>query len=186
METFTFISCMAISFFCKKCFIIMCCFHFFYLFQLILIFLRFDSPAPKAAILEKSIDGGKTFLPLQYFASDCMAYFGMENDGALKSNDDVNCITQYSRYLIIMSSFGKSINSFFCSQTPTSGLTITVRFADGSRGPLISSNPELQDFILADHVRLQLIDYFTMNTTAEHRYYALRDITVAGRYSNNA
>ncbi len=71
---------------------------------------------------------------------------------------------------------------FQLSQIPTSGRTITIRFADGSRGLLNSANTELLDFILADHIRLRLVDYFTTNTTSDHRYYALKDITVAARY----
>ena len=68
--------------------------------QLIFIFVRYASPAPKAAVLEKSIDGGKTFIPIQYFSDDCNSYFGLENNAPLQSNDDVNCITEYSKYLI--------------------------------------------------------------------------------------
>ena len=64
---------------------------------MIFVFVRYGSPAPKAAVLEKSADGGSSYQPIQYFADDCSSYFGLDNDADLKSNDDVNCITKYSR-----------------------------------------------------------------------------------------
>ena len=68
----------------------------FYFLQLIFINFRFGSPRFKAAILETSRDGGFTFGPIQYFADDCMAYFSLENDGAISNGDSVNCITSQS------------------------------------------------------------------------------------------
>lgn len=64
--------------------------------QLIFINIRFGSPRFKAAILETSRDGGKTFHPIQYFADDCMAYFNLPNDGEITEADAVNCITSES------------------------------------------------------------------------------------------
>lgn len=57
---------------------------------------RFGSPRFKAAILETSRDGGVTFEPIQYFADDCMVYFGLQNNGAITDGDSVNCITSQS------------------------------------------------------------------------------------------
>lgn len=63
------------------------------LFQLIFVNFRYGSPRPKAAVLEKSVDGGLTFQPIQYFADDCMLYFDLPDDGSIVNADDVNCIT---------------------------------------------------------------------------------------------
>ncbi len=60
-------------------------------------------------------------------------------------------------------------------------MTARVRLNDGSRGELDDSNEVLLNFALADHIRLRLIDYYTMNTTSQHRYYGISDITVAAR-----
>ena len=68
-----------------------------------------------------------------------------------------------------------------CSQSPTNGVTARVRFLDGSRGQL-DGNTELQNFILSDHIRLRMLDYFTGNTTIQHRYYSISEITIAARY----
>ena len=48
-------------------------------------------------MLEKSVDGGNTYQPLQYFADDCSNYFGLDNNADIVDSDDVNCITEYSR-----------------------------------------------------------------------------------------
>ena len=45
---------------------------------------------------EASRDGGVTFNPVQYFADDCMLYFGLSDDGPIVNPDDVNCITTAS------------------------------------------------------------------------------------------
>lgn len=71
--------------------------HFF-IFQLIFVFITYGAPAPKAAVLQKSINGGQSFVPMQYMADDCPSYFGIANDQPLSHPDDVNCITSYSRY----------------------------------------------------------------------------------------
>ena len=48
-------------------------------------------------MLETSRDGGVTYRPVQYFADDCMMYFGLPDNGAILAADDVNCITATSR-----------------------------------------------------------------------------------------
>lgn len=65
--------------------------------QVFLITIQFSAPRPKAAALETSQDGGMTFQPVQYFADDCMSYFGLVDDGPILAADDVNCITSISR-----------------------------------------------------------------------------------------
>ena len=97
-------------------------------------FIRYHAPPPKAAVLEKSIDGGQTYVPMQYFADDCQQYFGVDNDAPLS-----------------------------CP------------------GSSDLSSPELRELVLADHVQLRLVDFFTTNTTEQHRYYSISEIIVAGR-----
>jgi hypothetical protein len=40
---------------------------------------------------------------------------------------------------------------------------------------------EFRTFILATHLRLRLVDYFTESTSLEHQYYAIQEIAVAAR-----
>jgi hypothetical protein len=43
--------------------------------------------------MELSRDGGITFDPIQYYADDCMFYFGLPNNGQIVNADDANCVT---------------------------------------------------------------------------------------------
>lgn len=69
-------------------------------------------------------------------------------------------------------------------QAQGTGVVARVRFVNVDSRPEssdIDSSPKLREFILADHVRLNLVDFFTTNTTAKHRYYSISEIIVAGR-----
>ena len=57
------------------------------------IVIYFGSPRPKAAILEQSMNYGESYVPLQYYADDCMEYFGVANDQNLNG---VACTTMTS------------------------------------------------------------------------------------------
>lgn len=69
--------------------------------QLFLIRIQFSAPRPKAVVLETSRDGGLTFAPIQYYADDCMLYFGLEDNGPILAADDANCLTSISTYVRI-------------------------------------------------------------------------------------
>ena len=60
-----------------------------------------NSPRPGVFVLERSIDGGQTWKPWQYFAdtmSDCNSFFGLENyEESITSDDSVVCTTEYSK-----------------------------------------------------------------------------------------
>ena len=62
-------------------------------------------------------------------------------------------------------------------------LTARIRFLNENSRPGSSdlNSPELREFVLADHVQLRLVDFFTTNTTERHRYYSISEIIVAGR-----
>ncbi len=64
----------------------------FFLWQVIFVNVRYGSPRPKAAVMELSRDGGITFDPIQYYADDCMFYFGLPNNGQIVNADDANCV----------------------------------------------------------------------------------------------
>ena len=57
------------------------------------IFLRLSALEPRAFIIEKSTDGGLSYTPFQYYAEDCMTYFGLENNGPITEPDGVQCVT---------------------------------------------------------------------------------------------
>lgn len=73
-----------------------------------------------------------------------------------------------------------------CSQIPLTGATARVRFLDVSVRPgNIDTDPELRNFILADHLQMTLLDFFTDNTTTSHRYYGILEIIIAGRLNQS-
>lgn len=74
---------------------------------------------------------------------------------------------------------------YFLLYSQSLGVTAQLKFTDGTRGSLQTSNTLLSNFVLSDGIRLRLIDYFTLNTTAQHRYYGISDITVLGRLEMN-
>ena len=57
-----------------------------------------------------------------------------------------------------------------------------MRFLDPAVRPgAYDTSPGLRNFILADHIKLTMLDFFTDNTTDQHRYYDIVEITVAAR-----
>lgn len=64
---------------------------------------------------------------------------------------------------------------------PLTGHTARVRFLDSSVRPGNVDTPELRDFITADHIQLRMLDFFTNNTTSQHRYYDIVEIIIAAR-----
>lgn len=71
----------------------------------------------------------------------------------------------------------------FCRRTPITDFTARVRFLNPEVRPGdINNDAKLQDFVTADHLQISLLDYFTDNTTASHRYYDIVEITVAARF----
>ena len=59
---------------------------------------------------------------------------------------------------------------------------IRFRFVNQAvRNFALDTSPEFRDFVLASHLRLRLVDYFTTLTSLEHRYYSIQEIAVAAR-----
>lgn len=65
----------------------------FYFTHLIVVF---KSPRPAAMTLERSQDFGKTWKMLQYYASNCSAAFGMEEEKGAVGHDGATCTSKYS------------------------------------------------------------------------------------------
>ena len=56
----------------------------------------FDSPRPESLVILKSSDYGATFIPLQYYSSDCLGDFGLETGGTIDSPSGAICTDQFS------------------------------------------------------------------------------------------
>ncbi|XP_042212496.1 laminin subunit alpha-like isoform X1 [Homarus americanus] len=149
------------------------------LFQVAYILIKMgNSPRPGVWVLERSVDNGEIYTPWQYFADslgDCESFFGKESLEPIREDDDVTCVTHFSKVVpleggeIVVSLLNNrpSANSFFNS---------TV----------------LQEFTRATNVRLRLLRTKTLlahlmsvarqDPTVTRRYfYSIKDISIGGR-----
>lgn len=120
----------------------------------------FRSLLPQAMVLSYSTDGA-TFIPRQYYSSDC-SIFGLTNNGLLRSSTDVNCITTYS--------------------VPFPNRFVEFRVLDLGNRPEADNyflSSSLQEFAHATHIRLQLLNWNTAND--QEQYFAINEITVYGQ-----
>ncbi|XP_076463865.1 usherin-like [Babylonia areolata] len=140
-------------------------------FEVFTVVLNFYSPLPKAVTIERQlVTGSPGFQAWQYYAQNCTTYFGMDSNGALTSQEDVNCIQIESN-----SGFGGSI-------------TFTVLSSDriGYEKDNFFSSPTLQQFVQAAKVRVHLQDHnMQVISNIRHEYFSLREIVVNGRCGCN-
>ncbi|XP_071537849.1 laminin subunit alpha isoform X2 [Panulirus ornatus] len=149
------------------------------LFQVAYVLIKMgNSPRPGVWVLERSVDKGETYTPWQYFADnegDCENFFGKESLNPITEDDDVTCVTHFSKVVpleggeIVVSLLNNrpSANSFFNSSA-------------------------LQEFTRATTVRLRLLRTKTLlghlmsvarqDPTVTRRYfYSIKDISIGGR-----
>ena len=132
--------------------------------------VMFKYNKPQKMIMEKSIDFGVTWTPLQYFADDCQEKFGMDPSALNCSTQAVLCSEKYSDQ-----NEGPLYFSYLNCYTRQT-------FWD----------PKIQDLMEATDIRLRLqypaTDGFEISKTEPHlqRYfYAISDIQVYGRCQCN-
>ncbi|XP_076046327.1 laminin subunit alpha isoform X4 [Oratosquilla oratoria] len=149
------------------------------LFQVAYVLIKMgNSPRPGVWALERSIDNGESYTPWQYFADtrgDCERYFGEESLKPITKDDDVNCITHFSKVV------------------PLEGGEIVVSLLnDRPSANNFFNSTLLQNFTRATNVRLRLIRTKTLlghlmsvarqDSTVTRRYfYSIKDISIGGR-----
>ncbi|XP_068678125.1 laminin subunit alpha-like [Montipora foliosa] len=137
-----------------------------------------NAPRPGTWALEKSIDGGKTFKPWQYFAttnSECLNYFGISSLlQSFKDDTTVTCTTSYSHV------------------PPFENGEIHISLVNGRPGAAnFSYSQALQQWTRATHIRLRLLKVKTLladllplarqDPSVTRRYfYSIKDISVGG------
>lgn len=52
----------------------------------------FYSPLPEAMVVERLLKGEVTWQTWQYYAVNCISYFGLQNNGPLPNATSVNCL----------------------------------------------------------------------------------------------
>lgn len=107
-----------------------------------------NSPRPGVWALEKSMDGGQNWSPWQYFAGndvECQKYFGMHADEKIVRDDQVVCVTDFSKVL------------------PIENGEIYVSLTSGRPSATdLWSSETLLDWLQATNIRLRFIQTKTM------------------------
>uniref|UniRef100_A0A0P4VVW3 Laminin subunit alpha n=1 Tax=Scylla olivacea TaxID=85551 RepID=A0A0P4VVW3_SCYOL len=149
------------------------------LFQVAYVLIKMgNSPRPGVWVLERSVDNGLTYNPWQYFADspgDCEKYFGRESLDPIMDDDDVICVTHFSKVV------------------PLEGGEIVVSLLNNrpSANSFFNSS-KLQEFTRATNVRLRLLRTKTLlghlmsverrDPTVTRRYfYSVKDVSIGGR-----
>ncbi|XP_028615306.1 laminin subunit alpha-3 [Grammomys surdaster] len=149
------------------------------LFHVAYILIKFaNSPRPDLWVLERSVDFGSTYSPWQYFAhsrGDCVEQFGQEANMAITQDDQVLCVTEYSRIV------------------PLENGEIVVSLINGRPGAKnFAFSDTLREFTKATNIRLRFLRTNTLlghliskaerdPTVTRRYYYSIKDISVGGR-----
>ncbi|XP_075195246.1 usherin [Anomaloglossus baeobatrachus] len=138
-------------------------------YQIFYITIQFYSPMPKSLKIQRKKKRNSFWEDWQYFGSDCRK-FGMKNNGTLDNANSINCLQ-------------------FSSDTPYSNgnVTLSLLTPEPNHRPGYNdfyNNQELQEFVKASLIRIQLSDqYHTLETNMSSRYwyYGIREISISGR-----
>ncbi|XP_073926279.1 laminin subunit alpha-3 isoform X3 [Castor canadensis] len=149
------------------------------IFHVAYILIKFaNSPRPDLWVLERSVDFGRTYSPWQYFAyskEDCLEQFGQEANMAITRDDDVLCITEYSRIV------------------PLENGEVVVSLINGRPGAKnFTFSDTLKEFTKATNIRLRFLRTNTLlghliskaqrdPTVTRRYYYSIKDISIGGR-----
>ncbi|XP_021120763.1 laminin subunit alpha-3 [Heterocephalus glaber] len=152
-------------------------------FRVAFVFIKFaNSPRPYRWVLERSVDFGSTYTPWQYFAAsseDCMEHFGKVADEPLTRDDDVPCVTRYSRNIPLEDGEIKVSLILNRPSTKTSSFSNTLR-----------------EFMQATNIRLRFLQpnsffgyhisgYLRDQSLTRRYYYSVKDISIGGWCSCN-
>nr|XP_054528112.1 laminin subunit alpha-3 isoform X4 [Pan troglodytes] len=149
------------------------------LFHVAYILIKFaNSPRPDLWVLERSVDFGSTYSPWQYFAHskvDCLKEFGREANMAVTRDDDVLCVTEYSRIV------------------PLENGEVVVSLINGRPGAKnFTFSHTLREFTKATNIRLHFLRTNTLlghliskaqrdPTVTRRYYYSIKDISIGGQ-----
>ncbi|XP_013408519.1 netrin-1 isoform X1 [Lingula anatina] len=144
-------------------------------FELTYISLQFCSPRPESMALYKSVDHGRSWVPFQYYSSQCKEMYGKPPRGMItKANEQEALCTD--------------INSN--SPEPISGGRVAFSTLEGRPSAYdFMNSPVLQDWVTATDIRvvfnrLRTIDE-NVDKAKDNFYYSLADFAVGGRCKCN-
>ncbi|KAM6217519.1 laminin subunit alpha-3-like [Rhynchocyon petersi] len=149
------------------------------LFHVAYVLIKFaNSPRPDLWVLERSVDFGSTYLPWQYFAHsklDCWEQFGQKANMAITRDDDVLCVTEYSR--IVPLENGEVVVSLINGRPGAKNFTFSHTLREFTR----ATNIRLR-FLRTNTLLGHLISKAQRDPTVTRRYYySIKDISIGGR-----
>ncbi|XP_029582416.1 netrin-G1-like [Salmo trutta] len=154
------------------------------------IVITFESGRPEQMLLEKSLDYGKTWIPYQFYATDCLDAFTMDpktvNELTQRTLLDIICTEDYSR-------------GYVWKYDKTVRFEIKDRFAlfaglqlynMASLYGQLDTTRNLRDFFTVTDLRIRLLKPATGSTMVDENnlsryFYAISDIKVQGRCKCN-
>ncbi|XP_071962430.1 usherin-like isoform X2 [Antedon mediterranea] len=139
-------------------------------YQVFYVVLQFYSPQPSALTISKKTVGTDSWSPWQYFADDCVAQFGLQNNGPLATSMSVNCIQ-------------------FTNEIPYSKGNITFQLL--SPEPVARpgyndfyNTPSLLEFVKASQIQIQMQGHYHVSHP-RHSYFGIEEVTISARCNCN-
>nr|XP_023661803.1 netrin-G1 isoform X3 [Paramormyrops kingsleyae] len=154
------------------------------------IVITFESGRPEQMVLEKSLDYGRTWLPYQFYATDCLDAFTMEPRTAQDLTQhtllDVICTEEYSRGYVWK--YDKTVRFEIKDRL---ALFAGPRLHNmASLYGQLDTTKNLRDFFTITDLRIKLLRPATGATMVDENnlsryFYAISDIKVQGRCKCN-
>lgn len=142
-------------------------------YELTYIILPFCNKLPESMALYKSADLGRNWVPLQYYSSECMDMYKLEENGIiLKSNEQAAvCKNLYS------------------TGSPYTNTRIAFSLVEGRPSAHdLENSPVLRDWVTVTDIKVVFNRLSSPNELAsetEDNYYSLSELTLGGRCKCN-
>ena len=142
-------------------------------YELTYIMLPFCNKLPESMALFKSADHGRTWVPLQYYSSQCREMYNLEENGIiLKSNEQAAvCKNVYS------------------TSNPYTNTRIDFSVVEGRPSAFdLENSPVLRDWVTITDIKVvfnRLSSPNELKTDREDNYYSLSELTLGGRCKCN-
>lgn len=145
-------------------------------FEITYVSLQFCSAIPDSMALYKSTDYGKTWIPFQYYSSDCRTFYNKDPDAIVsKANEqEALCSEDYSKFNI---RHGTRVAFSTLKDRPSS-----FHFEE---------SPVLQDWVTATDVKIVFQKIFVSKSRVldedlkDEKFYGVSDFAVGGRCKCN-
>ncbi|XP_077574563.1 netrin-1a isoform X1 [Stigmatopora nigra] len=147
-------------------------------FEVTYVSLQFCSPRPESMVIYKSMDYGKTWVPFQFYSSQCRKTYNKPNRAAITKQNEQEAICTDSH----------------TDMYPLSGGLIAFSTLDGRPSAHdFDNSPVLQDWVTATDIRVTFSRLHTFGDENEDDselardsyFYAVSDLQVGGRCKCN-